>query len=191
MTTDNSRFIKILQDALQGLSDCTLVMQENATYVERELPNVRMSDENLARTRAVCQSLIAARGDVHRIYSELDGSKIATAADRAALMETAYRALSRIHQSLLELAGLVPALDADVDKDAGSAAASILVVESAGNILRAYNQSKAACDKMQEAIRAWPTDGASTADASPAAPPADALPAVAEADGGGVGGTTH
>ena len=178
--TDDERRLKSLQDALQGLSDCTLVMQENAMYVERELPNVRMSDENLARTRAVCQSLIATRGDVYRIYSELDGSTIATAADRAALMETAYRALSRIHQSLLGLADLVPALDADVDKDAGSAAASILVVESAGNILRAYNQSKAACDEMQAAIRAWPNESAPTADPGAAAPLAYGLPAVGQ-----------
>jgi hypothetical protein len=181
MTTDNERLLKTLQDALQGLSDCTLAMQENALYVERELPNVRMSDENLARTRAVCQSLTAARGDVYRIYSELDGRTIATAEDRAVLLETAYRALSRIHQSLLELADLVPALDADVDKDVGSAAASILVVESAGNILRAYNQSKAACDEMQAAIRAWPDEGAPTMDPDAAAPLAYELPAVGQA----------
>jgi hypothetical protein len=181
VTIDDERRLKSLQDALQGLSDCTLVMQENAMYVERELPNVRMSDENLARTRAVCQSLIAARGDVYRIYSELDGGTIATAADRAVLMETAYRAVSRIHQSLLELADLVPALDADVDKDVGSAAASILVVESAGNILRAYNQSKAACDEMQAAIRAWPHEVARTPDPGAAASLEYDLPAVGQA----------
>ena len=57
-----------------------------------------------------------------------------------------------------------------------------LVRESATNIVRAYQQSKAACDEMQKAIRAWPTDGAPTADASATSAGGDALPAVGQVD---------
>lgn len=162
MNTNDERLLRILQDALQGLSDCTLVMQENAVYVERELPNVRMSDGNLAQTRALCRDLIAARGDVHRILSELDGAMIATAEDRRVLVETAYRALSRIQESRLRMNDAVRALETRDEKDAGLVAAYILVAESAANILRTYHQAKVACDAMQEAVRAWPKDGAPT-----------------------------
>lgn len=170
MNTDDERRIKILQDALQGLSNCTLVMQENAQYVERELPNVRMSDENLARTRALCQDLIAARGDVHRILSELDGITIATAADRDKLVTIALRALERLQASRLRMHEVVQALDADNDhKDVDLTGAYILVAESATNILNAYHRARVACDAMEAAILAWPGDGGSIADPGPVA----------------------
>ena len=177
VTPDDDRRLKILQDALQGLSDCTRVMHENALYVEQELPNVRMSNDSLAHTRAVCQSLIAARRDVDRIYSEPDGGMVASPANHPVLVETAHRALWRIRESLVGLADLVSALDAEHKKDVGSVAAYLLVGESAANILQAYNQSKAACDAMQAALRACPTEGAPTADRRPAASPVEARPA--------------
>lgn len=181
MTIDNERLPRILQDALQGLIDCAVVMHENAVFVEQELPNVRMSVANLAQTRAVCRSLAAALGDVHRTISELESRTIATAADRAVLMETACRGLSRIHESLFRMNDLVSALNAEADDAGLPALASTLVTESAVNILRAYEKTKAACDEMQAAIHAWPTEDTSTADPRPTSPPADALPAVGQA----------
>ena len=134
-----------VQEALSAIRDCALIMLENASYVQRELPNVVIADPLRSQTTEVCDAMV---GTKHDIISELFeiGELLKSDAESALISSRLARSIRWLWEDILRLHGVVMALRADSQKDRNYTLALILVEESAANILNAFNRAKAAVD---------------------------------------------
>ncbi len=113
-------------------------MLSNALYVLDELPNVKMSDGLRKRTQDVCNGLIGTKHDLITELFDLD-DLVATEATDAQVGERVERIVQWAFEDLRKLHEVVTALDeASKRDDLEFGSASLLVMESAGNILQAY-----------------------------------------------------
>jgi len=120
---------------------CAMEMDENATYIERELPhpNVRMSDPLRAETAGLCARLLGTKDDIIRELNEMDPLANGGAPDER-LSSRMHNIIGRIREDIIRLHGLVKALEAAADNDPACGLAFLLVSESATNIVGAYNR---------------------------------------------------
>ena len=162
---------KAVLEAMDAIRDCALVMMENASYVQQELPRVEMSEALRSRTAEVCESMVGTKHDVISELFELDellqpeGDQAevsspqaetgqAAAASRQA-EPTAAEVSSRIErviawlwEDISRMHELVLALRADSQKNDDYTLALVLVQESAANIINAFNRAKAAAEAL-------------------------------------------
>ena len=136
-----------VQEALSAIRDCALVMLENASYIQRELPNVEIADPLKSQTTEVCDALV---GTKHDIISELFEihDLLGSDAESAVISSRLTRSIRWLGEDISTLHQVVMALRADSQKDQSHALALILVEESAANILSAFNRAKAAVDAV-------------------------------------------
>ncbi len=136
-----------VQEALSAIRDCALIMLENASYVQRELPNVVIADALRSQTAEVCDAMVGTKHDIISELFEIDellklDAKLAVISSRLTRnIRWLWEDLSRLHQ-------LVMALRSDSKKNENHTLALILVEESAANILNAFNRAKAAVDAV-------------------------------------------
>jgi hypothetical protein len=138
-----------VRNVMNDVRLCALAMLESGTYIERELPNVRLTDAARATASELCSRLIGAKHDIIHELSELDDllndgvtdERIASALDR--IIRWLEDEILRIHE-------LVTTLEAAAQNDPARQSAYLLVVESALNILAPFNRAKAGADSIKE-----------------------------------------
>lgn len=112
-------------------------MLANAMYVERELPNVKLSPELRERTERVFSTLVGTKHDVYSELAEYD-DLVDAGAPEAELDRRLERMVRWLGEDVDELDSLVRALEDAHRDDPGVTAAYVLVTESAANVLRAF-----------------------------------------------------
>ncbi|HVP79756.1 MAG TPA: hypothetical protein VMV04_17870 [Thermodesulfobacteriota bacterium] len=136
-----------VQEVLSAIRDCALVMLDNASYIQRELPNVEIADPLKSQTTEVCDALV---GTKHDIISELFEihDLLESDAESAVISYRLTRSIRWLSEDISRLHQVVMALRADSQKNESHTLALILVEESAANILSAFNRAKAAVDAV-------------------------------------------
>lgn len=133
--------------AIGAIQNCALVMLENASYIQRELPNVEMREVLRSQTVKVCESMVGSKHDVTSELFEIDEllkskSKWAVVSSRIdRLIRWLWEDISKMHQ-------LVMALREDSQKSQNYTLSLILVQESAANIVNAFNYAKSAVEEL-------------------------------------------
>jgi hypothetical protein len=133
--------------AISAIRDCALIMLENASYIQRELPNVEMLEVLRLQTAEVCESMIGTKHDViselfeidELLKSKTDWAVVSSRTDR--IIEWLWEDISKMHQ-------VVMALLEDSQKNESHTLSLILVQESAANIINAFNCARAAVDAL-------------------------------------------
>ena len=133
--------------AISAIRDCALIMLENASYIQRELPNVEMLEVLRLQTAEVCESMIGTKHDViselfeieELLESKTDWAVVSSRIDR--IIEWLWEDISKMHQ-------VVMALLEDSQKNESHTLSLILVQESAANIINAFNCARAAVDAL-------------------------------------------
>jgi len=136
-----------VQGALVAIRDCALIMLENASYIQRELPSVEMDEPLKSQTAEVCESMVGTKHDVisglfeidDLLKSKTDWAVVSSRIDR--LIRWLWEDISKMHQ-------VVMALRQDSQKNQNHTLSLILVQESAASIISAFNCAKAAVDAL-------------------------------------------
>jgi len=136
-----------VQEALSAIRDCALMMFENVSYVQRELPNVEIDDSLRSQTGEVCDAMVGTKHDIISELFEID-ELLKSDAELAVISSRLTRSIRWLWEDLSRLDLLVMALRADSQKNENHTLALILVEESAANILNAFNRAKAAIDAV-------------------------------------------
>ena len=148
----NAVVLTMLDPFVMSARECAMQMLQNGTYMQKELANVRMSDELRRQAEDVCGELI---GTKHDVMTELFDLKdlVSTDAPDEKVAERVMRIVQWALDDLRQLHAAVTALEEESRQDAGVTLASILVMESAGNILQAFGQMKSAAEGVLRALR--------------------------------------
>jgi len=136
-----------IQGALSAIRDCALIMLENASYVQRELPNVEIADPLGSQTVEVCDAMVGTKHDIISELFEID--ELLESDDKsAAISSRLTRTIRWLWKDISRLDQVVMALREDSQKNEKHILALILVEESAANILNAFNRAKAAVNAV-------------------------------------------
>ena len=133
---------------IEAAMSCAAAMLDNASFIRKELVNVRMSKAHQAEAETICSSLIGTKFDVGTQVKELD-DLVASNADHSAILAVSERIVHCFREDINSLHKLVMSLRAESDKDPHGDLASVLVSESAANILNAFNQTLAALEALR------------------------------------------
>jgi len=134
-----------IQEALSAIRDCALIMLENASYVQHELPNVELADPLRSQTSEVCDAMVGTKHDVISELFEID-ELLEAHAESAIISSRLNRCIKWLWEELSKLHQVIMALRANSVKNENHTLALILVQESAANVLNTFNRAKAAVD---------------------------------------------
>ena len=134
-----------VQEALSAIRDCALIMLANASYVQRELPNVVIADPLRSQTAEVCDAMVGTKHDIISELFEID-ELLKSDTESAIISSRLARSITSLWEDISRLHQVVMALRAESQRDKNYTLALILVEESAANILNAFNRAKAAVD---------------------------------------------
>jgi hypothetical protein len=153
MSTRSGMVVAMLGPFVLATRECAMQMMTNGQYVLGELPNVKMSDGLRKQTQDVCNGLIGTKHDLITELFDLD-DLAATDATDAQVGERVERIMQWAFEDLRKLHEVVTALDeASKQNDLEFGSASLLVMESAGNILHAYQPMQTAADAVLRAVQ--------------------------------------
>jgi hypothetical protein len=138
--------------------ECAVQMMQNAIYVQKELPNVQMSDALRRQAGEICDQLIGTKHDLITELFDLD-ELLPTGASDATIGERVERMVRWARDDLLRLHELVVAIEDEGRRDPQAMIAGILVMESAGNVLNAFNRMQSAADGVLRAVQGCPLAG--------------------------------
>ena len=133
--------------AISAIRDCALIMLENASYIQRELPNVEMHEVLRSRTVQICESMVGTKHDVISEIFEID-DLLTSKTDWAAVTSRIERLIRWLWEDISKMHQLVMALREDSQKNQNNTLSLILVQESATNIINACICAKAAVDEL-------------------------------------------
>ena len=145
--------LTMLAPFLLATRECAMQMLSNATYVLGEMPNVKLSDGLRERTRDVCKALIGTKHDLITELFDLD-DLVATEASGSQVGERDEAIVRCASEDESKLDEVATALEKAGPVDGpGSVLASLLVLESAGNVLRGYQPMRTAADAVLRAVQ--------------------------------------
>jgi len=130
-----------------AIRDCALIMFENATYIQRELPSIEMSTALKSETAEACELLVGTKYDVISELFEIE-ELLESKPDWGLLSSRIDRLITWLSSNLPRLHQLVMALREDSQKNLRHTLSLVLVQESAVNILNAFNSAKAKVDAL-------------------------------------------
>jgi len=122
----------------EAARSCAMQMMSNATYIQQELPTLELPVDLRARIEAVCDSLIGTKHDVISELFELT-ELIKTGIPDEKLAEKKERIVVWLGESIRELHETVLNLSEQCGADERYFSIFLLLVESATNILNAFN----------------------------------------------------
>lgn len=144
------QFKQAIHSFIAAVSQCALEMSQNASYIEGELQNVVMSENLRDLTQRLCTSLHAtseaAKNELDNWRNEPPNSQD-LASRTNELTDLLFRNTSEMH-------GIVMALRSQSDLDRRFSLGSMLVGESASNILIACNTASDAAKAVSLPARA-------------------------------------
>ena len=146
--------------------ECAAQMLENAVFVKKELPNVQLSDGLRMQAEKVCDRLIGTKHDLITELFDLD-DLLPTEAPDTAIGERVERMVRWARDDLLELHALVVAIEDEAARNPRAIMASILVMESAGHVLNAFNSMQGAADGALRAVEGRRLAGGASAGVEP------------------------
>jgi hypothetical protein len=123
----------------------------NALYIQKELPNVVMSDELRQRIVDLCATLIGTKHDLITEIFELD-ERMQSGASNAEVLRRIDRMVRWAEEDALKMHEVVMDLGAASEKDVMRVGAYLLVSESAVNILRPLNEMRQLAARLQTAL---------------------------------------
>lgn len=132
---------------MSAIRDCALIMLENASYIQRELPNVEMREALRSQTAEVCESMVGTKHDVISELFEID-ELLKSKTDWAVVSSRIDRVIRWLWEGISKMHQVVMALCEDRKKNENHTLALVLVQESAANIVNAFNCAKAAVDAL-------------------------------------------
>lgn len=135
--------------AISAIRDCALIMLENATYIQRELPNVEMYDALRSQTAEVCESMVGTKQDVISELFEID-DLVKSKTDWSVVSSRIDRLIRWLWEDISKMHNVVMALRKDSKKNQNHALSLVLVQESAANIVNAFNSAKGAVDELAD-----------------------------------------
>jgi len=133
---------------LTAAGACAMSMLSNGMYIEKELPNVTFPDGLHARVQHLCGSLIGTHFDINTEIAEFGEALTESPQDYAAVFVKTERILRWLSEPIVEMHELVQELRSASETDEQYILATILIEESATNVLNAYN---AAADVLKKA----------------------------------------
>lgn len=133
-------FVTSLQNFINEAQSCAQSFFDNASYIERELPRVEMTDNLRQMTSRVCRSLTVTRDNVFSELQSWKGSSF-TSLEFSQRVDEVIRLLSK---DLNDLNVLVMSLRAQADIDQTYGLAHLLVGESATNIYQSFTRASEA-----------------------------------------------
>ena len=133
-STELASKVQVFRDAARN---CAMCMLENASYIQKELVNVRMTDEMRAKVSGVCDSLIGTKHDVIHELFELD-DLLAEDATTSRILQKINIAMRCIVDAISVLRPTAMALEEESEQDNTYDPANLLVGESTNNILNAF-----------------------------------------------------
>lgn len=136
-----------VNDTMAAIHRCAMAMMENGAFIQEELPGLSMGDDFRASIKEVCASLIGTKHDVVHELFELQ-EEIEAGVGDAKVLSKFDRMFNWIQDDLSLVDELVQRIDAAADEDPALGIVRILVMESALNILNAFNEAKDAKEKM-------------------------------------------
>lgn len=139
--------VDAIETFLNAAGACAMSMLANGIYIEKELPAVAFPDGLQARTEHLCACLFATEADIRKEIEELEDALTALSGDESIQRVKILRIRKWLSEPIVEMHELVQELRAASDNDERYALATILIEESAANILYAYN---AAADVLEK-----------------------------------------
>jgi hypothetical protein len=133
--------------AISAIRDCALIMLENASYIQRELPNVEMLEALRLQTAEVCESMVGTKHDVISELFEID-ELLKLKTNWAVVSPRIDRVIRWLWEDISKMHQVVMALLEDSQKNESHTLSLILVQESAANIINAFNCARAAVDAL-------------------------------------------
>ncbi len=128
---------------------CAAAMLESGTYIERELPNVRMDEPVRVATVELCSRLVGTKHDIIHELFELD-ELLASGASDERIKSAIARIIDWLGDDIRQMHELVTALDDAAKNDPSRVSAYLLVAGSAVNILNPFNRAAEAADLLAE-----------------------------------------
>ena len=138
-----------VRTVLNEAHTCAMAMLDSGTYIERELPNVRMDEPIRAVASELCSQLIGTKHDIIHELSELDDLLTNGATDERIVSAVAL-IIRWLWDDIRQIHELVTMLQASSEIDPACGGAYILVAESAVNILNPFNRAKEAADLLAD-----------------------------------------
>jgi hypothetical protein len=138
-----------LRNVMNEARKCAAAMLESGTYIERELPNVRMDEPVRVATVKLCSKLIGTKHDIIHELFELD-ELLASGASDERIKSAIARIIDWLGDDIRQMHELVTALDAAAKNDPTRVSAYLLVAGSAVNILNPFNRAAEAADLLAE-----------------------------------------
>jgi len=160
MSTRNGMVVAMLGPFVLATRECAVQMLSNGQYVLGELPNVTMSDGLRERTQDDCDALVGTKHDLITELFELD-DLVATEATDEQVGARVERIVQWAHEDIAKLVDLVAALEVESRRDPAVELTHLLVMESAGNVLQAYQPMQTAADAVLRAVQGVRLQGAS------------------------------
>ena len=160
MSSRNGMLVAMLGPFVLATRECAVQMLANAQYVLGELPNVKVSQGLRTQTREVCEALVGTKHDLITELFDL-AELVATDASDEQVGERVERIRQWARNDIARLVNVVTALEEESKRDPGVELTHLLVMESTGNILQAYQPMHTAADAVLRAVRGVPLQGRS------------------------------
>ena len=150
MREEATKASRSVREFMTNAAACAHAMLENATYIEKELGSLDISESLRVAIREVCSGLNGTKHDVvHELgeIADLLGSlKSEVVPDRVS------RIMAWLSEDVSKLHALVKSLDALAKEDKRIGVAYLLVAESATNILHRFTEAGDAADKYIQSV---------------------------------------
>lgn len=126
---------------------CAVAMLDNGTFIQGELPSVRMDDATRLAAGALCSALISTKHDIIHELFDLDELLRGGATDER-IASTVDRIIRWLRDTIQQMVDLVQRLEAMADTQPDTSIAYTLVAESAVNIIEPFNRAQAAAQLL-------------------------------------------
>jgi hypothetical protein len=129
--------------------ECAMQMMLNAAYIQRALPTIEVPEEIQAEIDSLCQTLIGTKHDIMTDVFEVNESTTTAAAGSDS--PQVDRIINWLAEARGDIDGVVRSLQAKAHENPKLFLVSLLVTESATNILNACNAAENAADSLRRA----------------------------------------
>ena len=140
--------VQAVHAMMTAAHNCAMEMLANASYIQKELPNVNMPDSLRAMTEKVCSGLIGTKFDIVSELSELDELLGAPESETRVIDLRVNRIVAWLQDDVRQMHELVTAFDSASKENSDYALAYMLVAESGANILRAFSATTEAAGEI-------------------------------------------
>lgn len=137
-----------VQSFVTAARHCAGVILESASFIQKELVNVRIDADLKEQLERICTQMIATKHDVvHEIFEIAEALDSGT--EPSEIQSRISNITSWIVEDIKDLHQIVMALDATSKEDRGCSLAYMLVSESATNVLHAFSIVMESANSLQ------------------------------------------